>query len=279
MLIDLDQEPVKSLTCPDGTYKITRFPDSQPHIKLNIKRGFSAVSIRCAITSPEKLLLLLQTVNAIKRNGHTLGGLMVPYLMGARYDRLMADGDSLDLEVIADLINSCDFREVKLFDVHSDVSLALIHRSNNVDNGTLVSAYVQEDAVLIVPDAGAAKKAERYLKWRPNITSVSHCSKSRDLNTGHIKLTVLDPGSLAGRNCVIIDDICDGGATFLSIAEQIKPAHLTLIVSHGIFSKGLERFKSTFHEIITSNSFPSEVVKQGNQLYDQLAVTVVKHPC
>jgi ribose-phosphate pyrophosphokinase len=48
---------------------------------------------------------------------------IIPYLMAARYDRLMQQGDSFDLEVVADLINSCGFEKVLLFDVHSEVSL------------------------------------------------------------------------------------------------------------------------------------------------------------
>lgn len=54
---------------------------------------------------------------------------------------------------------------------------------------------------------------------------------------------------------MIIDDICDGGATFLAIAGQVKPAHLTLIVTHGIFSKGLDALAEKFDSIITSDSY------------------------
>jgi ribose-phosphate pyrophosphokinase len=54
---------------------------------------------------------------------------------------------------------------------------------------------------------------------------------------------------------VIIDDICDGGATFLSIAEKINAKHLTLIVTHGIFSKGFSALEKRFNEIIVSDSY------------------------
>ena len=54
---------------------------------------------------------------------------------------------------------------------------------------------------------------------------------------------------------MIIDDICDGGATFLAIAEQIKPKHMTLIVTHGVFSKGFAVLEKKFDEIIVSDSY------------------------
>jgi hypothetical protein len=40
----------------------------------------------------------------------------------------MIDGDSFDLEVIANLINSCNFDDVLLLDIHSDVALKLINK-------------------------------------------------------------------------------------------------------------------------------------------------------
>ena len=54
--------------------------------------------------------------------------------MGARFDRLMQKGDSVDLKVIANLINGCGFEKVYLYDVHSDTSTVLIENSINISN-------------------------------------------------------------------------------------------------------------------------------------------------
>jgi ribose-phosphate pyrophosphokinase len=175
--------------------------------------------------------------------------------MAARYDRLMLPGDSIDLKVIADLINSMHFEKVYLFDVHSDAATLLIRNAINISNKQLVEFYKKDNAVLICPDAGAAKKVDKYFGWNAGITEIIYCNKSRDLSNGMITLKVLEPEKCANRNCVIIDDICDGGGTFLAIAEQIKPAHLTLIITHGIFSKGFDALEKKFNEIIVSNSF------------------------
>jgi ribose-phosphate pyrophosphokinase len=145
-----------------------------------------------------------------------------------------------------------------LYDVHSDVATALIRNSVNVDNRVLVEIYTKENAILICPDAGAAKKIKHYFDWNSNIVDVVYCIKSRDLSNGKITLKVLEPERCEGRNCVIIDDICDGGGTFLAIANQINAAHLTLMVTHGIFSKGVEVLEEKFDEIIVTNStFPN----------------------
>jgi ribose-phosphate pyrophosphokinase len=255
MLIDLDT--------PGDNLKITRFSDSQPHVNIPALSDPALrdepIDVRCSIHSPEKLLLLLQVANAIERHGRLKGTLSIPYLMAARYDRVMVPGDSLDIEVVANLINLAEFRQVVTFDAHSDVSTALIKRSRNVTNEVVVRACTGfEDVVLILPDAGAAKKAAKYRQWNPAISeTVVQCNKVRNLSNGRITLVVPDPEVCRGRNCLIVDDLCDGGATFVQIASQIQPAHLTLAVSHGIFSKGLAPFVGRFHRIITTTSFPS----------------------
>ena len=246
------------------------FPDKQPHVNiLNIEEG-DDIKVVCAITDTVLLLQLLQCANAIDNAFARKKVLVIPYLMGARYDRLMNAGDSIDLKVIADLINNMQFEKVYLFDVHSDTATLLIKNAVNISNKQLVAQYSKENGVLICPDAGAAKKINKYFEWNSNLTEIVYCNKSRDLNNGRITLNVLEPEKCKNRNCVIIDDICDGGGTFLAIAEQIQPKHLTLIVTHGIFSKGFETLEKHFDEIIVSDSYSNEyksvIVKKINAI-------------
>ena len=131
-------------------------------------------------------------------------------LLGRGYDRVMKRGDSFDLKVIANLINSLNFKKVVLFDVHSDVATALINNSINIQSSWLLHHYKQPNSVLICPDAGAAKKINTYLKEYGDIfTSAVYCNKKRDAD-GKIALDVLEPEKCEGRECVIIDDICVG---------------------------------------------------------------------
>lgn len=231
------------------------FPDNQPHVIVEGVAAGDEAEVICSITDSFKMIHLLQTANALDHLQAKKKRLIIPYLMAARYDRLMQHGDSLDLEVIAGLINSCGFEEVLLFDVHSEVSLQLINNAINSNNKQLVDQYTKPDAIVICPDAGASKKVTEYLNWNKNLKEIVYCDKKRELSTGRLTLQVYDPQKCDNKNCVIIDDICDGGATFLAIAEQIRPKHLTLIVSHGIFSKGFAMLEKRFDEIIVSDSY------------------------
>ncbi|WP_276501786.1 ribose-phosphate pyrophosphokinase-like domain-containing protein [Terrimonas pollutisoli] len=254
--------------------QFTLFPDNQPHINIHGIGAGEEVKVICSITDSLRMMHLLQTANALDNLHAKKTTLVIPYLMAARYDRLMLPGDSFDLEVVAGLINSCGFEKVWLWDVHSEVAIRLIRNAANIKNRKMVEQYKLQDAVLICPDAGAAKKTDEYFTWNSNLTEIVYCKKSRDLATGKISLELQEPGKCFNRNCVIIDDICDGGATFLAIASQIKPAHLTLIVTHGIFSKGFAALTDQFDEIITSDSFcriyNGEKVKTISIDYDHL---------
>ena len=233
------------------------YPDNQPHINISGIVEGDEVNVTCSIITAQTLIHLLQCSNALDNLFAKKKVLTIPYLMGARFDRLMQYGDSIDLKVVADLVNYCGFEKVYLYDVHSDVSTMLIKNSVNISNANLVMEYNQEEAILICPDAGAVKKVGKYFELNKNIKDIVYCTKNRDLSNGNITVKVLEPEKCIGRNCVIIDDLCDGGGTFLGIASQIKPKHLTLIVTHGVFSRGTKIFEPYFNEIIVSDSDPS----------------------
>lgn len=238
--------------------QFTLFPDNQPHVNIQDVQEGDEVRLICSIADSVKMMQLLEASNALDNLFAKKKILVIPYLMAARFDRLMQHGDSIDLKVVANLVNSCGFEKVFLFDAHSDVATMLINHSVNITNRQLVAQYQQPDALLICPDSGAAKKVGKYFDWNRNLTDIVYCSKNRDLATGNLTLEVLEPAQCTNRNCVIVDDICDGGATFLAIAEKIKPAHLTLIVTHGIFSKGFAALEKRFNEIIVSDSYCKE---------------------
>lgn len=235
--------------------QFTLFPDNQPHVNIQGIEEGDEVKVICSITDSVKMLQLLQTANALDNLFAKKKVLVIPYLMAARYDRLMQHGDSIDLKVVADLINSCGFDKVVLFDVHSEVAALLIKNAVCITNQQMVEQYKQPEGLLICPDAGAAKKVGHYFGWNKNLKDIVYCNKNRNLATGKLTLEVLEPMECLNRNCVIIDDLCDGGATFLAIADQIKPKHLTLIVTHGIFSKGFALLEQKFSEIIVSDSY------------------------
>ena len=97
---------------------------------------------------------------------------------------------------------------------------------------------------------------------------VVECGKSRDVKTGKLSRFKVYEEDLEGKTCLVVDDICDGGGTFLGLAKELKKKNagdLILVVSHGIFSRGFEELLSLYTEIFTTDSFSTvhhENVKQ-----------------
>jgi ribose-phosphate pyrophosphokinase len=164
-------------------------------------------------------------------------------------------------------------------DPHSDVLEACLNNFKKIDNFALVddalSYLIGEDeedqVVLVSPDAGAYKKIFDVAK-EFNILKIITATKVRDLKTGqilHTEVPVLDQHN--DLKYIIVDDICDGGRTFIEIAKAIKvscpTAKIYLVVTHGIFSAGFEELEKYFERIYTTNSYKDtieRIVKRFN---------------
>lgn len=245
--------------------KVIRFPDGQPHVVLPSDVSPSQVDVYWPIKNPDDLFTLCLVSNALENTGHFKCDLYIPYLMGARYDRVINAGDSLDLKVVVNQIDQLVFKSVLILDPHSqDATLDYFKKTTPLarTNLDLVRLYQKADSVLIIPDKGAQSKSKSYWEWNDNIVDEVHCEKTRDLSNGNITLNVINPEKCADRHCVIIDDIYDGGGTFETIAKQIKPKSLTVIVTHSIFSKGygaLDGDKPLIDRVITTDSYKHHV--------------------
>lgn len=230
--------------------KITRFPDKQPHVQVIGIEEHDSVRVICSLNSPSAVLELLMCSNALDNIGCKKLNLVILYLLGARYDRIMNYGDSLDLKVIADIINMCNFESVAIFDPHNPgKTLDMI--KNSFSYSSLDTTKYPKGFVAIVPDKGAAERAGDF---GDSCGDIVYCDKIRDAN-GKITLKVISPEKCENKFCVIFDDLCDGGMTFVKISEQINPSELHLYVSHAIFSHGLEDLRRHFTSVKTTNSY------------------------
>ena len=239
------------------------FPGGEPHIRILDEVGPSdEVLITHRINSFNDLGLLLIAVDALHRMRVDDISLVLPYFPAARQDRVMTPGESLSCKVYADLINGLGLEEVIIFDPHSDVVPALLDRCTVVPNHAFVAAVVKRLAtlpLLISPDGGALKKIHGLAKQLGGVP-VLECGKSRDVRTGALSGFTVPSDDLNGRPCLIVDDICDGGGTFLGLADELRKRNagpLHLAISHGIFSKGTEVLRQKFDRLFTTDSIRS----------------------
>lgn len=190
--------------------------------------------------------------------------LVLPYVPYARQDRVCAEGESFSILVFADLIRSMNFDAIVIFDPHSSVTEAALRPDSvvtqfdiiNFNDGLRNRMTNPSMGYIIAPDSGAAKKLGPVAEYfgKPVITA----EKIRDMNTGAILHTHVPLEDFSGRDVMMIDDICDGGKTFIEIAKALKKKNvgrIGLYVTHGLFSKGLKVLGDAgIDEIYTTNT-------------------------
>lgn len=169
--------------------------------------------------------------------------LEIPYLPYARQDKPIGNSTTFNLSVFANVINELEFNKVTTFDVHSIVASKLIRRLEVISPKNF-HKQVQKDFkpdLWFYPDKGAYT---RYRQTNLDNEIVLYGEKFRDPETGVIsayKISNTGYFDLKGKRVLIVDDICDGGATFITAAQALKAlgvGEIGLAVSHGIFSKG-----------------------------------------
>ncbi|MDN5288129.1 MAG: hypothetical protein JWR38_4403 [Mucilaginibacter sp.] len=233
------------------------FSGGEVHIKL--KDNASEVLITSRLNNSDDIMKLLLAVDALRRSGTKNISAFIPYLPYARQDRVMVGGEPLSIKVMCNILNTCNFDKVYIFDVHSEVSLALLNNVELITNDSLVKQVVANhtDYLLISPDAGALKKIYKVAQAVGYTDDIVLCNKVRDVSNGKIKQITVDQDDLGGKHCFIIDDICDGGATFIGVAKELKQRNagkVSLIVSHGIFSHGETGLAECLDHIYTTDS-------------------------
>ena len=249
-------------------YKSFLFAGGEPHIKISTNFDVAApVTITQRINSFNDLGMICITVDALRRMGVKEIELFIPYFPAARQDRVMIPGEPLSVKVYADIINAMALASVTVFDPHSEVTPALLNNCVTVSNHEFIKqviANIGTDVKLISPDGGALKKIYKVSEFLGG-AEVVECSKSRDVKTGKLSGFKVYAEDLAGADCLIVDDICDGGGTFIGLAEALKAKNagkLYLAISHGIFSKGFDDLGKYFEQIFTTDSI-KEVDHEG----------------
>lgn len=220
----------------------------------------------CRVQESDDFMKLCLFTDACKRVfGKIPKELIIPYIPYARQDRVPNQGEALSIKVFTNLLNSLNYEKVTVVDPHSDVSTALIENVTVIPQWQIFGPYIKNEIDLISPDAGALKKIYKLTEGYNSSKKINlrTATKHRDTQTGWITDTTLD-GEPKYKTCIVVDDICDGGGTFLALGEKLKTQYdkKILMITHGIFSKGISTMLEMYDEIYTTNSWNPDLESQ-----------------
>jgi ribose-phosphate pyrophosphokinase len=251
-----------------GYFKRIRYPDGQIGAEF-VEGPLSSSSVGLLgerINSYEDLFYVRAVADIIQHNNIKGWELYIPCMFGQRSDRRFSMFQSFDLKLIADVINECGFEKVKILDPHSDMTLGLINHSEKISSLPYVRQAVDLLArrseaehnysvspLLVSPDAGAFKKVFEF--GEATGCEVMGANKHRD---GQGNVDLIFTHDVENRECLIVDDLCDGGRTFEILAKELKKnkaSRVYLYVTHGIFSRGFSGlFDAGISHVFCTNS-------------------------
>lgn len=268
-------------------YKNFTFSAGEEQVRVGDLSSYSEITIKANITNSRELVEFVMALNAIytaNRYAHVTAYL--PYLPYSRQDRVCYPGEANGVSQFADMVlsatsHSSNFSMVT-WDVHSNASISAFKgKLHSISVDAFISqfqasnsfAYDPSELVIVAPDEGAVNRAKLAAKTL-NASGVIFGEKVRDPENGGILGLVLNKSpngcttssqseiNIEGKRVLIVDDICDGGRTFIELAKSLKSCHVSTIdlyVTHGIFSKGFDVFDDGIGESLIDRFFVPNV--------------------
>lgn len=224
--------------------EIGSFPDGTILMKQNYNLGINPPII-WKYENDREFLALIYLVKHLNNLGYDYLDLYMPYIPNARMDRVKDKEDVFTLKYFAELLNSLHFATVTVLDPHSSVSEALIdnlrvetpkryiHEVLNKILPPLRKIHEPDsDILMFYPDSGASKRYSGMIDL-PYAFGI----KNRNWKTGVIEGLDVEGAvdQIAGKDILIVDDICSRGGTFLHSAKKLKELganDIYLYVSH-----------------------------------------------
>lgn len=247
---------------PTIPYSKFHFPGGELQVRvpdLSSLTSADTVTLHWTYESDAELVELALLEDAIRMSKLGFIFLEMPYLPYARQDRVCSKGESFALDVFAHLINSMKFDLVVCADPHNEDKFTQLFRNatytgqavccDAVISERMTNGWLNVDYILF-PDEGAKKKMQQYADILHDFAiGTAIGTKVRNPDTGALTGFDINKQDFRGANVLIVDDICDGGGTFLGLGAVAKARNcgkLSLFTTHGIYSKGMGALESLF---------------------------------
>ena len=246
---------------------LERFPDGELHIELQESvRGHDAYLVQP--TCPpvdEHLFELLLMADACRRAGAVHLTAVIPYFGYARQDRRAHGREPLSVRLIADLLATSGIQRVIAVDLHSQgvesaFAIPVEHLSAVPILAEAVRSSVSRNAVIVSPDLGAVKMAERYAKLLDLPVAIIHKTRISGAEVSIQRIV----GDVRDKQVLVVDDMISTGGTIEKAIKALLEAGclssgIKVAASHGLLvGPAAERLgKLPIEKIYASNSVPT----------------------
>jgi ribose-phosphate pyrophosphokinase len=223
------------------------------------------VTITAHMREASEIMELAMLASSVREYSRIWSKMIIPYLPYSRQDRICRMGEDFALRTFSEIVNNCGFQKVITWDVHSDVAKYLIADLENVEAKHFVSKIrFEKPPIVVAPDKGARIRAGECSNVIGN--GFIQAEKARSVDNSFVTIQLEDPDVgyhiPPGEDFLIVDDICDGGRTFIELAKILRPlsgGRIMLYVTHGIFSQGLKVFGDLISDVFCPNVWEENI--------------------
>lgn len=254
----------KLLGAEPSSVIVDKFPNSETRIEIHEsvrdKHAFVMANMHAPVN--ETLLETLLLVQALKLADARRITVVLPYFAYSRQDRKADTRPPISSRAVTDMLKAMGAHQIVTVDLHAtQVEGFFDGPFENLSglNQLVAPLLAQESSELVVvsPDAGGSKRAEKFARQieasSGHFTPLMVMSKFRP-GPGLPPTVTLSGGNdvIAGRTCVLVDDMIDTGGSIVAAARELKErgaARVVVCATHGIFSRnGVDRIEKAVDE-------------------------------
>ena len=270
----LAEEICGHLTCDLGKASTDRFSDGEFNFQIGENvRGMDVFIVQptCPPTD-QNIMELLIMIDTFSRASAERVTAVIPYFGYARSDKKDRPRVPISAKLVANLITTAGADRVLTIDLHaSQIQGFFDIPVDHLFAAPIVVEYFRENPIenliVVAPDTGGAERARAYAK-RLN-AGLALCDKRRERANEADVMNIV--GDVRGKNCLIIDDMCDTGGTICKVAKALHEAGANDIYAcftHAVLSgNAVENITgSHLKKVIVTNTIP--VLENGMPLLE-----------
>jgi len=264
----LTAEIVEILGAKLGKIELGKFSDGEIKVEiLENVRGHETYIVQstCAPSNANLMELMLIT-DALKRSSASKITAIIPYYGYARQDRRVRSARvPISAKVIADMMNTVGVDRVLTVDLHSESIQGFFDMpadnvyATKIMHDDIKSRSSNDEPILVVsPDAGGVVRARALAKFLGQ-SDLAIIDKRRATANESEVMNII--GDVAGKCCIVPDDMIDTAGTLCNAAQALKDAGAAKVkayITHPVLSgPAIERISNSFiDELVVTNSIP-----------------------
>ncbi len=279
----LSEKVARSLNIPLGDAFVGRFSDGEINVEIKENvRGNDAFILQstCAPTN-DNLMELIVMADALRRASAGRVTAVIPYFGYARQDRRVRSARvPITAKVVADMITAVGIDRVLTVDLHADQVQGFFDIPvDNVYGTPILLADIKkqqyEDVMIVSPDVGGVVRARAVAKQLDDADLAIIDKRRRKANDSQVMHII---GEVAGRTCVLVDDMVDTAGTLCKAAGALKSEGAKKVVAyctHAVLSgQAIDNvLASDLDELVVTDTIPLSPKAEDSGMIRQLTLS------